>query len=229
MSDLIDTTEMYLKAILESLEVGKLPKRSVLAHRLEQAMPTVSQTVERMSREGLVRLDADRVIHFTEEGKSLATSVMRKHRIAELYLYRELGFAWAECHEEACRWEHVMSDAAEIKMIEKLGPVTTDPYGNNIPGLETLGLRPSVFVAWPTVSDLKLSDQAIVDAEVKAICEPIQTNPAELMQLEELGIVPGAKITISANGQDIRLRALSKEESLQLSWGLSDFITVQLQ
>lgn len=229
MSDLIDTTEMYLKAILELLEVGKLPRRSVLAHRLEQAMPTVSQTVERMSREGLVRLDAARVIHFTEEGESLATSVMRKHRIAELYLYRELGFAWAECHEEACRWEHVMSDAAEIKMIEKLGPVSTDPYGNNIPGLEALGLRPSVFVAWPTVSDLKLSDQAIVEAKVKAICEPIQTNPAELMQLEELGIVPGAKITISANGQDIRLRALSKEESLQLSWGLSDFITVELQ
>jgi DtxR family transcriptional regulator, Mn-dependent transcriptional regulator len=229
MSDLIDTTEMYLKAILEVIEVGKLPKRSVLSHRLEQAMPTVSQTVERMVREGLVYLDDDRVIHFSEEGQSLATSVMRKHRIAELYLYRELGFAWADCHEEACRWEHVMSDAAEVKMVEKLGLVTSDPYGNSIPGLEAIGLPAAPSAIWPTVSDLHIPSGSPVSATVKAITEPIQTNPAELNQLQQLGIVPDAEILITAVGQDVFLRAINREDSLQLDRGLSDFITVALQ
>lgn len=229
MSDLIDTTEMYLKAILEVSEVGKLPKRSVLAHRLEQAMPTVSQTVERMAREGLVYLDEDRVIHFTDEGLFLATSVMRKHRIAELYLYRELGFAWADCHEEACRWEHVMSDAAEVKMVEKLGTVSHDPYGNAIPGLDAIGLPVAAWTLSPAISDLKLTEGQTVSAKVRAISEPIQTNPAELSQLEELGIVPGAEILIALSGQEVLLRSIKREDSLQLDRELSDFITVDLQ
>ncbi len=229
MSDLIDTTEMYLKAILEIVEIGKQPKRSALAQRLDQAMPTVSQTVERMTREGLVFLDDDRVVNFTEEGLSLATSVMRKHRIAEVYLFEELGFAWADCHEEACRWEHVISDEAELKMAQKLGDIGFDPFGNVIPGLDLIGLLPAAGQNWPTISDLDFTGSSSRLATLKSISEPIQANPAELQQLFELAIVPGAEIEITQTEHHLTLRSTKKQDSLQLDRNLSEYITVEPQ
>ena len=104
MSDLIDTTEMFLKAIYELNEVGAPAMRARLAERLDQAVPTVSQTIARMEREGLVSLDEDRHVVLTALGALRATSVLRKHRMAERLLHDVLNLEWAKCHDEACRW-----------------------------------------------------------------------------------------------------------------------------
>jgi len=111
--DLVDTTEMYLRTILELEEEGVPPLRARIAERLHQSGPTVSQTVARMERDGLLTVENDRHLLLTEEGRVAAVAVMRKHRLAELLLVNVIGMPYEEAHEEACRWEHVMSDSVE--------------------------------------------------------------------------------------------------------------------
>src|SRR5688500_15973117 len=139
MSDLIDTTEMYLRTIYELVEEGIVPLRARIAERLHQSGPTVSQTVARMERDGLLTVQGDRHLELTEEGNTLATRVMRKHRLAERLLTDVIGLDWELVHAEACRWEHVMSETVERRLVELLGHPTESPYGNPIPGLDELG------------------------------------------------------------------------------------------
>src|SRR6187401_902943 len=138
MNDLVDTTEMYLRTIYDLEEEGVVPLRARIAERLEQSGPTVSQTVSRMERDGLVIVAGDRHLELTDHGRALAVTVMRKHRLAERLLVDVIGLEWEHVHSEACRWEHVMSEAVERKLVKLLGNPTTSPYGNPIPGLDEL-------------------------------------------------------------------------------------------
>ena len=139
MKDLVDTTEMYLRTIYELEEEGVIPLRARIAERLEQSGPTVSQTVARMERDGLVLVAPDRHLQLTPHGRELAVDVMRKHRLAERLLVDVIGLELEKVHSEACRWEHVMSDDVERRLIEVLDDPRTSPYGNPIPGLERIG------------------------------------------------------------------------------------------
>ena len=139
VSDLIDTTEMYLRTVFELEEEGIVPLRARIAERLGQSGPTVSQTVARMERDGLLTVEGDRHLELSEHGRALATRVMRKHRLAECLLVQVIGLEWELVHEEACRWEHVMSETVERRLLEVLGHPTVSPYGNPIPGLDELG------------------------------------------------------------------------------------------
>ena len=145
MSELIDTTEMYLRTIFELEEEGVVPMRARITERLAQSGPTVSETVARMERDGLVVVSGDRHLELTVAGREAATRVMRKHRIAECMLVEVIGMPWEDVHAEACRWEHVMSDAVERRMLEILGNPTVSPFGNPIPGLHDL--RPEFDIA----------------------------------------------------------------------------------
>lgn len=138
MTDLIDTTEMYLRTIFELLEDGVPPLRARIAEQLGHAGPTVSQTIARMERDGLVVVEGDRTLRLTDEGLMRATRVMRKHRLAERLLTDVIGLPLTEVHDEACRWEHVMSDRVERRLVEMLDHPRTSPYGNAIPGLGEL-------------------------------------------------------------------------------------------
>ncbi|MGZ4559541.1 MAG: metal-dependent transcriptional regulator, partial [Mycobacteriaceae bacterium] len=139
MNDLVDTTEMYLRTIYELEEEGVVPLRARIAERLDQSGPTVSQTVARMERDGLLAVADDRHLELTAEGRAVAVAVMRKHRLAERLLVDIIGLAWEEVHAEACRWEHVMSERVERKLLAMLVDPRESPYGNPIPGLEELG------------------------------------------------------------------------------------------
>src|SRR5512139_952594 len=139
VSDLIDTTEMYLRTIFELQEEGIVPLRARIAERLHQSGPTVSQTVARMERDGLLRVEGDRHLELTETGRGIATRVMRKHRLAECLLVNVIGLPWEDVHIEACRWEHVMSEEVERRLVSLLRNPTTCPHGNPIPGLDELG------------------------------------------------------------------------------------------
>jgi len=139
VTDLIDTTEMYLRTIFELEEEGVVPLRARIAERLGQSGPTVSQTVARMERDGLVGVTGDRHLELTPRGREKATRVMRKHRLAERLLLDVIGLEWEYVHDEACRWEHVMSDRVERKLLSMLVDPRESPYGNPIPGLEELG------------------------------------------------------------------------------------------
>ncbi|PKQ18599.1 MAG: dihydrofolate reductase, partial [Actinobacteria bacterium HGW-Actinobacteria-8] len=142
MTDLIDTTEMYLRTIYELIEDGVPPLRARIAEQLGHSGPTVSQTIARMERDGFVMVGQDRTLVLTEAGLELATRVMRKHRLAERLLTDVIGLDMPHVHEEACRWEHVMSDRVERRLVEMLGWPERSPYGNVIPGLDELDVAP---------------------------------------------------------------------------------------
>jgi DtxR family Mn-dependent transcriptional regulator len=136
VSDLIDTTEMYLRTIYELEEEVILPLRARIAERLHHSGPTVSQTVARMERAGLVAVHGDRHLELSDEGRRVAVRVMRKHRLAEKLLTDVIGLDLELVHEEACRWEHVMSETVERRLLALLDHPTLSPYGNPIPGLD---------------------------------------------------------------------------------------------
>ena len=201
MSDLIDTTEMYLRTIYELVEEGIVPLRARIAERLHQSGPTVSQTVARMERDGLLTVEGDRHLQLTEEGNSLATRVMRKHRLAERLLTDVIGLDWELVHEEACRWEHVMSDSVEKKVYELLNKPTRSPYGNPIPGLDALGtpdIPDNADAAAEISGERNLAFPGLTGSVVvRRICESVQTNSGVLRQLHAAGIDPGATVTVA--------------------------------
>jgi DtxR family Mn-dependent transcriptional regulator len=139
VSALIDTTEMYLKTVFELKEEGITPLRARIAERLEQSGPTVSQTVARMERDGLLTVEGDRHLELTAEGRLAAARVMRKHRLVERLLTDVIGLDLELVHEEACRWEHVVSEHVERRLVQLLEHPTESPYGNPIPSLDELG------------------------------------------------------------------------------------------
>ncbi|MGW2252327.1 metal-dependent transcriptional regulator [Kitasatospora sp. NPDC001660] len=200
MSGLIDTTEMYLRTILELEEEGIVPMRARIAERLEQSGPTVSQTVGRMERDGLLQVAGDRHLELTEEGRRLAVRVMRKHRIAECLLVDVIGLEWEQVHEEACRWEHVMSETVERKVLAMLGHPTQSPYGNPIPGLDELGdakAEGEGFDAALVQLDSVKPGEEGVSVVVRRIGEPIQTDEGLMRTLRRAGVRPGSTVTVS--------------------------------
>lgn len=207
MSDLIDTTEMYLRTVFELEEEGVVPMRARIAERLNQSGPTVSQTVARMERDGLVVVADDRHLELTPTGRDIATRVMRKHRLAECMLVELLGMPWEEVHAEACRWEHVMSESVERRLLEVLGNPTASPYGNPIPGLEEL-LPGRAAASGDAAAVAPLSDVAVVEVRrvtVRRIAEPLQEDGEAMATMRRIGAMPGASVKVhrSAGGVTI--------------------------
>ena len=198
MTDLIDTTEMYLRTIFELEEEGIVPLRARIAERLHQSGPTVSQTVARMERDGLLTVEGDRHLELTERRARLATRVMRKHRLAERLLIDVIGLEWEDVHAEACRWEHVMSETVERRLLEILDHPTVSPYGNPIPGLAELGEGSDEEAFLFGVEAL---DRVAGDVEhrvvIGRIAEPVQTDEDLMAVLRRVGAQPGKVVTVA--------------------------------
>ncbi len=182
---LIDSQEMYLRTVLELEEEGIPALRARLVDRLGLSAPSVSEGVRRMVDDGLLVLHDDRTVGFTDTGRSQARHVMRKHRLAERLLVDVLGVADEHVHEEACRWEHVISDRVEKRLIEFLGNPTTSPYGNPIPG------SPEEHV---DVLALGRSDADAVRLE--RISERVQANHQLMAALADARITPGTVVEV---------------------------------
>jgi len=217
VTDLIDTTEMYLRTILELEEEGQVPMRARISERLGHSGPTVSQTIARMERLGLVGLGGDRHLELTQMGREEAVRVMRKHRLAERLLADVIGLEWELVHEEACRWEHVISDHVERKLLELLNDPHVSPYGNPIPGLDELGAPLSQAFAEGVVSvaNLDFADSNRVYT-LRRIGEPLQVDTQLLADLKALGIVPGAKLTFEHKARRVFIRVAGAHEGESL-------------
>ena len=218
MTDLIDTTEMYLRTIYELEEENIIPLRARISERLGHSGPTVSQTVGRMERDGLVVVEDDRRLVLTVAGRSKAVHVMRKHRLAERLLADVIGLDWTLVHEEACRWEHVMSEQVERHILKMLEHPTISPYGNPIPGLDELGDHPAAKFADGVVNIVSLVAGASepVTGVIRRLGEPVQYEPDLLEQLRAAGVVPGAKASFTAAGSHVLVRVEGTEEDLEL-------------
>ncbi|MFP7762043.1 metal-dependent transcriptional regulator [Marisediminicola sp. LYQ134] len=218
MTDLIDTTEMYLRTIFELEEENIVPLRARISERLGHSGPTVSQTVGRMERDGLVVVEGDRHLELTADGRAKATHVMRKHRLAERLLADVIGLDWALVHEEACRWEHVMSESVERRIIEMLDRPSHSPYGNPIPGLDELGQEPTGKFADGVVNIVALVHGAVgpVKGTVRRLGEPVQYESELLEQLRSAGVLPGADAQFSAAGSYVLVEVEGYENGLEL-------------
>lgn len=215
VNDLIDTTEMYLRIIFELEEEGIVPLRARIAERLGQSGPTVSQTVARMERDGLLVLSDDRHLELTDEGRVHATSVMRKHRLAERLLLDVIGLNWAEVHVEACRWEHVMSDAVENRLVEILDDPHISPYGNPIPPRAPHGSAPR------PAQPLDGRESPVVTSDIGAaqggrftvarIIETVQNMPEVMARLQAGGVLPGATVQLRSDATGVAIEGPSGE------------------
>lgn len=230
VNELIDTTEMYLRTVYELEEEGVRPLRARIAERLKQSGPTVSQTVARMERDGLLRVEGDRHLELTPEGRRHAVSVMRKHRLAEVLLTRVIGLEWEEVHVEACRWEHVMSDQVERKLVELLDSPEQCPHGNPIPGLREFGAT-----AGPSGSAAKLRTLGASVATggsgernvvVRRISEQLQPDVALMRTLYEAGLRPGETVVASPMGDGVRVGVDTGANSVDIDGHVAEHIFV---
>ncbi|MCK2215035.1 metal-dependent transcriptional regulator [Actinomadura sp. ATCC 31491] len=198
---------MYLRTIYELEEEGIVPLRARIAERLQQSGPTVSQTVARMERDGLVRVEGDRHLSMTELGRQLATRVMRKHRLAECLLTQVIGLPWEEVHIEACRWEHVMSESVEARLVTLLDNPTACPHGNPIPGLAELGAKEPVTAEPDGLASMcdVATGAKNVPVVVRRISEQVQSDPAVMLKLKQVGIQPGREVTLAASDDGVRV------------------------
>jgi DtxR family Mn-dependent transcriptional regulator len=187
MAELHDATEEYLETILELEEEGVLPIRARLVERLGISAPSVSETINRLVDHGYAELLADRTLRLTDRGRTLATSVVRRHRLAERLLLDVIGLEWEKVHREADRWEHAISADVEEKLVQLLGDPATCPHGNPIPGshhhVDTTDATPlnrtglgAVTVAW--------------------ISEKLELDDLALNLLADAGLIPGLRVSI---------------------------------
>lgn len=182
--------EEYCETIYELHEDDVEVIQARIAERIGVSRPAVSEMIRRLEAEGLV--DVDGTVRLTGDGTRLAERVVRRHRLAERLLTDVLGLSWADAHEEAGRWEHVISDAVEAALVRLLDDPTTCPHGNPIPG--------SAYEAPETVT---LADLAVgADFTVMRIPEELEFTPGLLSFLEGASIQPGHRGTVTAASPD---------------------------
>jgi DtxR family transcriptional regulator, Mn-dependent transcriptional regulator len=186
--------EEYLETIQALTEEGTPVIQARLAERLGRSAPSVSEMLDRLADDGYVSRSG-RLIALTDQGRRLADSVIRKHRLAERLLVDIIGLPWHKAHLEAGRWEHVISDEVEARLVELLGNPTTCPHGNPIPGAPV-----SVTGAAPQMS---LSDVAAGDTiRLERITEEVELDMDSLEYLDDHGFIPGRSALVRAKAPD---------------------------
>ena len=219
MSDLIDTTEMYLRTVYELEEAGIRPLRARISERLGQSGPTVSQTVARMERDGLLKVQDDRAIELSPTGRQLAEAVMRRHRLAECLLVEVLGLPIDQVHEEACRWEHVMSDLVENRIIELLNGPTRSPFGNPIPREGALDPLER------TLADLAITGYR-GSVQVVRLDETLHAIGNLVAWLFPAGVTPGAKLSVEPAEDQVFIETSSERIELSIEHASHIYVVV---
>jgi len=188
---LTETYENYLEAIYnmrdEASATGQKIINARLADRLGLKPPTVSQTLQRMSRDGLVKINEGDII-LTKHGIEVAEASIRRHRIIERFMSDILGIEWAVAHREAERLQHAISPLIEDKMLAALGHPTACPHGNPIPGMMSTKLPPDAVTLDNT--------QANQVVEILRITEEGERDPRLLDYLQKQHLIPAARITV---------------------------------
>jgi DtxR family Mn-dependent transcriptional regulator len=211
--------EEYLETILGLAEEGVPVIQARIAERLGRSAPSVSEMLDRLIEDGYVRRDGRRV-SLTETGRALAEKVVRKHRLAERLLVDVIGLEWHKVHHEAGRWEHVISDDVEARLVELLGDPATCPHGNPIPGSRSPA---------PTADTWPLAEVDVGErVRLLRISEEVELNLGSLTLLDEAGFIPGAVARIGGRDSDgtMEVTVEGGEEAIRVSRDLSDRLFV---
>lgn len=180
------TEEEYLQTFLELQEDGVPPIRARLADRLRISPAAVSEGIHRLIDRGLAT-EQDRLLMLTPAGEEAGRAVVRRHRLAECFLVDILDLPWAHAHREASRWEHVLSNDVEQRIVELLGDPPVCPHGNPIPGSKH---KP------PDGSSLTLADVGPGSVRLVRISEQAQADDAAIDFLGGAALLPGAVVEV---------------------------------
>lgn len=204
--------EEYLETIHDLAEAGTPVIQARIAERLGKAAPSVSEMLDRLQADGYVERDG-RLLELTGKGRTIAEGVVRKHRLAERLLVDVIGLEWHKAHLEAGRWEHVISDEVEARLVELLGNPATCPHGNPIPGaaLGTRGTRPQTCLLDATVGEV---------VRLERITEEVELDTESLAYLYEHNFIPGNVATVVGREPDGSLRLDAGDSTLTLGVGL---------
>lgn len=183
--------EEYLEAIHELGEEGMVIIQARLAERLGHSAPAISEMIRRLRSDGYVEMRG-RALVLTDSGRSVAESVVRKHRLAERLLTDIIGLPWEKAHVEAGRWEHVISDEVEERIVALLGFPTTCPHGNPIPGA---GGEPAPSVA---LSSMGQGERI----RLARVTELVELDESMLSYLSSHGFLPGTEATVATRAPD---------------------------
>jgi DtxR family transcriptional regulator, Mn-dependent transcriptional regulator len=185
-----ETAERYLEAIYYIEHEGEVPRPGRLAEWLGVSAPTVTVSLQRLSRDGLIRIASDRSVELTDGGAAVAATIVRRHRIVERWLTDVLGFDWATADLEAQSLTHGMSATVLERIDDSLGRPATCPHGNVIPGRTPPEGRHLVRL-------VELADGHW--ARVARISEVAEHEAPQLLHLlEDRGIVPGIEVGVLA-------------------------------
>ncbi|MGH9124367.1 MAG: metal-dependent transcriptional regulator [Acidimicrobiales bacterium] len=211
--------EEYLEAIHELEEEGTPVIQARVAERVGHSAPAVSETIRRLKADGYVTVE-DREVHLTGKGRTRAESVVRKHRLAELLLTEIIGLPWHKAHNEACRWEHVISDEVEERLVELLGHPTACPHGNPIPGSGAAPVQDLVALS---------SVQGGETVRLQRVTERVEIDLDALTYLSHSGFIPGSDAIVAARAPDGTLTLVRGDTSFALGPSLTDqlFVTAR--
>jgi DtxR family Mn-dependent transcriptional regulator len=197
--------EEYLEAVHELQEEGVPVIQARLVERLGHSAPAVSEMIRRLADEGYVTVHG-RAISLTDLGRVTAESVVRKHRLAERLLTDIIGLPWDKAHSDAGRWEHVISDEVEARLMVLLNNPTTCPHGNPIPGAPRA-----------TETTTRLADAgAGAHIRLRRVTEQVEIDNAALQYLSAHGFVPGVAAVVSSRAPDGTLTLLLGDHSFSL-------------
>jgi DtxR family Mn-dependent transcriptional regulator len=178
--------EDYLQVIHYLTRDGQPVIAARLAERMNVTPPTVTATLQRMERDGLIEHGPRKEILFTSAGRQQAENIVRRHALAERLLTDLLKMPWHESHEEAHGVEHAITPKLEAQLLQALGNPTTCPHGNPIPGLGQLS--PEEF----PLDQVDSGDEVII----QRITEEAEEDLQLMRYLQEHGVAPGARMTV---------------------------------
>ena len=207
--------EEYLETIWELEEEGIQVIQARLAEYLDVSAPSVSEMIRRLRGEGWIDAEG-RSITLTDKGRARAISVVRKHRLAERLLTDIIGLPWHKTHVEACRWEHVISDEVEERIVALLGNPATCPHGNPIPG------------AGGPERDLSALARSEPGDKVRLerVTEQVEVDMDALIYLDSHGFVPGADAEVRSKAPDGTMTLALAEGTIALGPALASQLFV---
>jgi DtxR family Mn-dependent transcriptional regulator len=188
-----------------------------LAELLSVTPPTVTNTLKRMVRDGLITMDKNGT-RLTKAGKLSARTVVRRHMLTEWMIARMLP--WSKLHEEAHNLEHAISSQVETALFEELGHPQTCPHGNPLPGCE------EAVSDWIPIIEVP-PNQLVT---IRRVHELAEYNLELLAFLEKKGITPGAEVTVLevlAFNQTITLDVKGQAVTLGFASGRYLFVETQ--
>jgi DtxR family Mn-dependent transcriptional regulator len=202
-----ETVERYLEAIYYIEHEGEVPRPGRLAEWLGVSAPTVSVSLQRLARDGWIRIASDRSVELSDAGTEAASTIVRRHRIVERWLTDVLGLDWATADVEAMALTHGMSAIVLDRLDQLLGKPITCPHGNVIPGRTPPDGRRLVRLV-----DLLDGESAKV-ARISEVAE--HEAPQLLRILDQRGLTPGVEVAVIARSASAwTLRTGGKETNV---------------